>query len=248
MDQLLISAASGMKARMESLDMLANNVANSATAGFKSDREFYNLYVSQEALDGSADGQRPDPATLPVIEKHWTDFGQGALLPTGNQLDLAIAGKGFFVVDGPNGPLYTRNGNFRLSKQGRIITQDEQPVRVLRPDGKPAVLDPTAAVDVDAKGEIHQNGETVGTLAMVDAEGSRLAKLGSTYFKLDDPNPQPATGGEVHQGSLESANVPVGEAAVRLVTVMRQFETLQKALSIGNDMNRASDDVAKVGS
>jgi flagellar basal-body rod protein FlgF len=248
MDQLLISAASGMKARMESLDMLANNIANSATVGFKSDREFFNLYVSQEALDGSADGLSPDPATLPVIEKHWTDFGQGALLSTGNPLDLAIAGNGFFVIEGPNGPLYTRNGNFRLSKEGRIIAQDGQPVRVLTQDGKPLVLDPTAAVDVDAKGEIHQSGQTVGTLAMVDAGGSRLAKLGSTYFKLDEPNPPAATEAEVHQGSLESANVPVGEAAVRLVTVMRQFEMLSKALSIGSDMDRATDDIAKVGS
>lgn len=248
MDPLMISAASGMKARMESLEMLANNVANSATAGFKADREFYNLYVSQEALAGSAGGLNPDPATLPVIEKHWTDFGQGTLMPTGNPLDVAIAGKGFFVVDTQSGPVYTRNGNFRLSADGRIVTQDGQAVRFLKPDGKPATIDPAAPIEVDTKGEVHQNGQVVGGLVMIDAEGSRLEKMGSAYFKLNDPNPKLATGAEVHQRSLESANVPVGEAAVRLVSVMRQFEMLQKAISIGGEMDRAGDEVAKVGS
>jgi len=247
MDPLLTSAASGLKARMESLDLLANNVANSGTAGFKSDREFYNLYVSQEAVAAS-DGFRPDPTTLPVIERHWTDFGQGPLLSTGNALDLAIAGKGFFVVDGPNGPIYTRNGNFRLSASGQVVTQEGQLVRVVRPDGKSAVLDPAVPVDVDQKGLIRQSGKDVGQLAVVEFDDtSRLAKLGSTYFSADNPNPKLASAAEVHQGTLESANVPVGESAVRLVNVMRQFEMLQKAVSIGSDMDRLTiQEVAKV--
>lgn len=250
MDPLLVSAASGMKARMESLEILANNVANSGTAGFKSDREFYNLYVSQDALDASADGLRPDPSTLPVIERHWTDFGQGPLLTTGNTLDLAISGKGFFVVDGVNGPVYTRNGNFRLSNSGEVMTQDGQKVRVVRLDGKPAVLDPAAAIDVDKAGQIHQNGQAMGRLAVVEFDdSSKLAKLGTTYFKLDGRNPKLAEAAEIHQGNLESANVPVGESAVKLVSVMRQFEMMQRAITLGNDMNRLSiDEVAKVGS
>lgn len=250
MDQLLVSAASGMKSRMESLEMLANNVANSGTAGFKSDREFYNLYTSQDALEGSAEAWRPDPSTLPVIERQWTDFGQGPLQQTGNPLDLAISGKAFFVVDGSNGPVYTRNGNFRLSSAGQVITQDGQPVRILRPDGRPAVLDATVPIDVDYKGDIHQSGQVVGKVAMVDFDdSSKLSKLGSTYFKLEGPNPKLSVSSELHQRSLESANVPAGDAAVKLVSVMRQFEMMQRAITLGNDMNRLSiDEVAKVGS
>lgn len=248
MDPLMISAASGMKARMESLEMLANNVANTGTAGFKSDREFYNIYTSAEAVDGSTDGPRPDPSTLPLVERHWTDFGQGVLASTGNQLDLAIAGKGFFVVDGKQGPLYTRNGNFRLSPSGQVITQDNQPVRILRPDGTPATLDPKLPVDIVPNGEIHQGGQTVAKLALVEFDdNSKLAKMGSTYFKVDGVNPKLAAGAEVHQGRLETANVPVGEGAVRLVSVMRQFEMLQKAMTLGAEMNRRSvEEVAKV--
>lgn len=238
----MISAASGMKARMESLEMLANNAANTGTAGFKSDREFYNLYVSPEAMEG------PDPSTLPIVERQWTDHGQGTLVPTGNSLDLAIAGKGFFVVDAANGPLYTRNGNFHMSADGRIVTTDGQPVRVVRPDGRPVRLDPSMPVDVDVKGAIRQNGQVEGQLALVEfGDESKLSKLGSTYFKWDGPNPQLAAAAEVRQGSLESSNVPVGEAAVRLVSVMRQFEMLQRAMTLGGEMNRrAVEEVARV--
>ncbi len=245
----MISAASGMKARMESLDLLANNVANSGTAGFKADREFYSLYVSEEAAQGAADGTTPDPSTIPVIERQWTDLGQGSLLSTGNALDLAISGKGMFVVDSANGPIYTRNGSFRLSSAGQLLTQDGQPVRVLRPDGKPAVFDPAAPVEINPKGEIQQNGQVIGRLALVDVDNSaKPVKLGNTYFKFDESSAKPATAAEVHQGSLESANVPVGESAVRLVSVMRQFEMLQRAISLGSEMDRKSiEEVAKAG-
>ena len=113
MDALSIAAASGLRSRMETLDMLANNLANSTTGGFKLDREFYSLYVSAEAQASSS-----DPTTVPVIEKQWTDFSQGLLVNTGNKLDMALSGKGFFTATAPSGPLYTRNGSFRLSPAG----------------------------------------------------------------------------------------------------------------------------------
>ena len=99
MDNLTISAASGLRTRMESLDMLANNLANTETSGYKTDREFYNLYQSADAAEGGGE------ATLPVVERPWTDFSQGTLRVTGGSLDLALSGKGFFTVDGPSGSL-----------------------------------------------------------------------------------------------------------------------------------------------
>src|SRR5262245_55653181 len=123
MDPLLIAAASGMKARMESLDMLANNIANAGTAGFKADREFYNLYRRE----------------LPLIENRWTDFSQGNLLPTGNSLDLALTGPGFFALNGPNGTIYTRNGSFRISKAHQLTSTDGYTLRNAFDQGKPIV-------------------------------------------------------------------------------------------------------------
>src|SRR5215467_721453 len=103
MDSLTAIAASGLRARMESLDLLANNIANASTGGYKADREFYSLYAEAD-----------NPATMPLIQKPYTDLSQGVLETTGNTLDFAISGKGFFAVQGPRGPMYTRNGNFRV--------------------------------------------------------------------------------------------------------------------------------------
>src|SRR5438270_8247327 len=102
MDPLTIAAASGIRSRMQSMDLLANNIANAGTSGYKSDREFYSLYLSAESTpeEGALD------STQPVIQKQWTDFTPGELQVTGSPLNIAVTGKGFFAVNGPNGPLY----------------------------------------------------------------------------------------------------------------------------------------------
>ncbi|HKW98409.1 MAG TPA: flagellar hook basal-body protein [Bryobacteraceae bacterium] len=247
MDALTISAASGLRARMETLDMLANNLANAATGGFKSDREFYSLYASPEASDPA----QAQPQTVPVIEKHWTDFSQGLITPTGNALDLALSGKGFFTAAGPNGPLYTRNGNFRLSPSGVLVTAEGYPLVAQGPTKK-IQTQSNSPIEVLPDGEVHQDGQTLGSLELVDfPENTGIAKQGSNYFQLADINvkPAPAASLEVQQGKLENSNVSPAESAVRLVNVMRQFEMLQRAVSLGNDMNnRAIQEVARVGS
>ena len=125
MDQIAVTAASGLHARMEALDLVANNLANATTGGFKLDREFYSLFSAGEesAIPGDSGTK------LPVIQKQWTDFSQGTLQPTGNSLDLALSGKGFFVVNGPPGPLYTRNGRFSSPSTAALTTPDGYPVR-----------------------------------------------------------------------------------------------------------------------
>jgi flagellar basal-body rod protein FlgF len=238
MDQLTSLAASGMRARMETLDMLANNIANATTAGFKADHEFYNLYLSADAQAGS---------TMPVIDKPWTDFSEGTLASTGNSLDLAISGKGFFVVNGPSGPLYTRNGSFRLSTRGEVQTPDGYPL--LAQGGGPVTVDPSLQIEIAPDGSVHQNGREVARLNLAGFDStSALQKRQGSYFQLMDPTIKPTSaGGEVLQGKLESANSGPAETAVRLVNVMRQFETLQRAITIGGEMNRRSvEEVAKV--
>jgi flagellar basal-body rod protein FlgF len=243
MDTLTISAASGLRARMESLDMLANNLANSETGGYKTDREFYNLYVSADAA-GREEGSI---ATLPVIERPWTDFSQGALRATGSPLDLALSGKGFFAVDGPAGSLFTRNGSFRVSPTGTLVSAEGYAVRTAAGGG--LQVQPTGALEISADGTARQNGQTLGRLEIADfADSSSLVKQGVSYFRSAAAS-QPAAGVQVEQGKLESSNVGAAESAVRLVSVMRQFEMLQKAASLGSQMNRAAvEEVAKVAS
>ncbi|MEZ5401130.1 MAG: flagellar hook basal-body protein [Bryobacteraceae bacterium] len=258
MDALLTSAASGMKARMESLDMLANNLANQTSPGYKTDREFYSLYVAPEAIEATGAEVIPTPPEVPVIERHWTDFSQGAFEDTGNPLDVALAGPGFFTVRGPAGPLYTRNGNFRLAPQGggpagaanpgaRLETADGFPV--LDDRGNPVTLDPSQSISISEQGEIRQGGRAVARLGIVEfARRDGLAKRSGTYFQWTGPaGGGTAAAASVHQGRLEQSNQPAAEGAIRLVTLMRQFEMLQRAIQIGADMGRRADEVARVG-
>ena len=226
-----------MRARLESLDMLANNIANASTAGYKVDREFYSLYRDAEADDG---------ALSPLIEKPWTDFSQGMLQVTDKPLDIALNGKGFIGVNGPNGPLYTRNGSFRVSLTGDVVTAEGYPVRLaggttLRSQSK----DP---MQISIDGTVKQSGLVLGKLDLAEFAPGSLAKQGVSMFRpVDGATPTPANV-EVHQGKLEGSNVGSAESAVRLVGILRQFEMLQKTISVSADMNRrALEEVARVG-
>ena len=245
MDPLTSTAASGMRSRMESLDLLANNMSNASAAGFKADREFYGLYLSAEA-SGQPSGS--DQPTMPVIERHWTDFGQGSLTSTENPLDIAISGNGFFSVQSPAGTLFTRDGSFRISPQGDIETSNAY--KLLDQDGKPIRIDSSKPVEITADGMVRQDGLDVARISVVTfPDVHSLAKHGQNYFQVsvDNVKPTPASQVEILQGKLENANFQPAESAVRLVTVLRQFENLQRALSVGTEMNkRAVEDVARV--
>ena len=242
MDPMTAIAASGLRARMESLDLLANNIANASTGGYKADREFYSLYVAPEAAGNDTS------STMPLIERPWVDHAQGALHTTGNPLDVALSGKGFFAVNGPSGPLYTRNGSFRLSADGKLTASDGYPVRSF--EGTALTLQATRPLEISNDGTVTQDGVVAGKLEIVDFTSTAgLSKQGSNYFRLTDPavRPTPPAGTSVEQGHLEESNTGSAEGAVRLVSVMRQFEMLQKAVSLGAEMNkRAIEEVAKV--
>lgn len=236
MDALTAMAASGMRSRMQSLDLVANNIANAATGGYKADREFYSLFAEAE-----------NTATMPVVEKPYTDLSQGVVQTTGNPLDFALSGKGFFTVDGPNGPLLTRNGSFRVGAAGQLVTADGY-----------AVAGTTGAITIPGKepievagdGTVTQSRRTIGQLRISDlTSNAAMAKQGNNYFRVGDPGtivPAPVSS-TVEQGKLEASNSGTAESAIRLVSIMRQFEMLQKAATTGDQMDReALEEVAKV--
>ena len=247
MDPLGMAAASGLRSRMQSLDLLANNLANAGTSGYKSDSEFYGLYVSSDASGSEEDGSA---SASPNIERQWTDFSQGPLQPTGNPLDIALSGRGFLAVNGPGGVLYTRNGSLHVSKTGELVTGEGYPIRAT--GGGPLVVTPGKTVEITKDGTVQQGGAPVGQLEVVDFKSTDALKkqAGACFLNDDAKNPPIAAQNvQVEQGQTEGSNVAVPEAAMRLVGVMRQFEMLQKAVLMGVDMNRkAIEEVAKVGS
>jgi flagellar basal-body rod protein FlgF len=238
------TAASGLRARMESLELLANNVANTSTGGYKADREFYNLYTGLPAQD-----EEP-PSTMPVIERSWIDLSQGLVRATGNPLDVALSGSGFFSVQGPAGQLYTRNGSFHLGAAGKLITSEGYAVQAK--GGANLTIPGSSPIEISSDGTVTQDGNTIGQLEVVDFTSTAgLAKQGGSYFRAADPSLRAAAPAatSVQQGKLEESNTGAAESAVRLISVMRQFEMMQKAVLIGSDMSKqAIEEVAKVGS
>lgn len=240
MDPISSTAAAGIRARMEVLDLLANNLANSSTPGFKADREAYRLYVGAESSD-----RMP---WSPVVDSNVTDFGQGQLQATSVPSDLAISGDGFFVADGPRGPLLTRNGRLHVTEEGRLLTQEGHELATV--EGRRIRLDPQMAFQVSSDGMITQDGSQIGRLRIAEAApGFQPEKQAGAYFQLDTSlirNSHPERY-QIKQGHLESSNFSSSEASVKLISVLRQFESLQKAMQLGGEMGRkAVEDVARV--
>lgn len=247
MDPLTTTAAAGMRSRLETLDLLSNNLANVSTPGFKADREAYSLYMAEESLLAPEEGGLPQ-VSAPVIEMNRTDYSQGLLTSTGNSTDLALSGAGFFQVDGPNGTLLTRNGRLQVTRDGRLTTTDGYELSTVEP--RRIRLNPEMPFTVDPDGTVRQDGSAMGRLKLVDLNPkSQTAHREGLYFSLDSRGLQDLTPAraEVRQGSLESSNYSAAEAAVKLVGVLRQFEALQRATQLGAEMGRrAVEEVARV--
>jgi flagellar basal-body rod protein FlgF len=247
MEVLTAIAASGLRSRSETLDLLANNIANTATAGYKADAESYDLYFGENSWDG-VNENRPANGEMPLIERNWFNLAQGTLLETGSMSDFALSSPGFFVVQTDNGPLYTRAGHFRISKKGSLQTPEGYDLQVT--GGKSLKLDTSKPFNISPAGQIVQGDTVAGTLQVVDVDSvDNLTKHGGAYFMLSaSGKTSPAANVEVVQGKIEASNVEATQSAVKLVGVLRQFEMLQRAVRIASEMGKeAVEQVAKVG-
>ncbi len=193
----------------------------------------------------------PSVGDSPVVQRQWTDFTQGPLVPTGSATDLALSGSGFFGINGPNGPLYTRNGSFTISPAGTLVTAEGYAVRQV--GGTPIQLTGSGPIQVSPDGTVSQGNQPVGQLELdTFSDPSQLAKGAGSYFENPDPKSMPpavASDVQVSQGKLESSNTSAAESAARMVTLLRHFEMLQHAVKIGADMNKqAIEEVARIPS
>lgn len=193
-------------------EIAANNLANANTQGFKAERAFARVL-------GDA---------IPVAEIA-TDHKAGALSPTGNPLDLALGGEGFFVVETPQGERLTRSGSFRLDADGRIVNQSGH---ALLGEGGPLVVT-GGAVSVDAAGAVTVDGKEVGKLRVETVPaGTRMAHQGGTLFVPDGARtPVPPEQRVVQQGFLEDSNVNTVGSMVDLISIQRSYSAVQKAMS-----------------
>jgi flagellar basal-body rod protein FlgF len=218
-----------MLPRIAQQEVLANNLANALTPGYKRDKVSFQAVLEQAARPGS-------PATLPGGPSYTTainsrsDMRPGAMDQTGNPLDLAIAGDGFFAVQTPAGERYTRAGNFSLNQTGELILPDGS--RLLG-EGGPIRVEGT--VTVTPNGEVLSNGQLAGKLRLVKfPENAPLAHEGATLWSSKTA-PTPATGATVRQGFLEGSNVNPVEEMIEMLNAFRTYESNLKGASVQSD-------------
>jgi flagellar basal body rod protein FlgG len=187
---------------------------------------------------------------LPVaMVERFTKFNQGSLRFTGNDLDVALNGEGFFTVQGPNGPLYTRNGTFLIDREARLVDQEGLPV--LGVDGKTIQLSNEAGkVGITEQGEVIIDGESLGQLNIVRFDNQQeLLRLGNSNFRHPDANFVPAQVDEpdVRQQFLEMANVNPIKTMAMLIKTNRIFELNTRAMQAYKQMDeQAAREVGKL--
>jgi flagellar basal-body rod protein FlgG len=237
----IFSAVSGSLAAQTRLDALANNLANANTAGFKAER------VLQKAERAGSVAPPPTAVATPITrERVTTDFAQGPISSTGNPLDVALAGDGFFVISTERGERLTRSGNFTLDAEGYLATGDG--ARVQGTDGDLRI--PEGAIVVGADGSVRAGEERVGSLRIVTvADPAQLVRENGTRFAAASQALAEAAPGSVRviQGSIEGANLAPVEGLVALIETVRGFETYMRAAERLDQVTaRAISDVGRV--
>jgi flagellar basal-body rod protein FlgF len=225
------AACTGLMARTEALETIANNLANVSTAGF---RASHNVFSSLLATTGNSPLSvlNQDANDYGVLSGTQLDTSQGALVKTNNDLDLALEGPGYFVVQTAAGPVYTRGGNFRVSPVGQLITAAGDPV--LGDNNRPITII-GAPVSISADGTISSNGAISGRLKLVEfAPTVGIKTAGGTYYDAPAGAAVPAQESQVRQGTLESSNVNPITSVVELITAQREVETMRHVLTMIN--------------
>jgi flagellar basal-body rod protein FlgF/flagellar basal-body rod protein FlgG len=238
------AAFSGWLARSQALDVAAGNLANAGTAGYRAERDYFrSAILGPDALNSQLN---TTVNAFGVLGGSQLDMGQGALTPTGNPLDLAIEGDGFFAIQTKQGIRYTRDGQFERAQDGTMTTQAGEPVLDAR--NQPVRI-PAGEIAVGTDGAVSVNGAVAGRIAVFGFASSDAltAEGGNRYAPVDGAQATAATGA-VHQGALESSNQDVINGSLQLVLMQRQAEMIEKAVSMfSNDLDKtASEDLPRV--
>lgn len=223
MDSGSYDAALSLMRALEAQEVHAHNLANVNTPGFKR-----RLAVSQpfDQHLAEASAQLSEQIAQDVV----VDFRHGALQSTGNPLDLALEGDGFFVIEGPNGPLYTRHGVFTLDAQRRIVDSVGRP---LQGDAGPLTVPPDgSAIAVASDGTVSVDGNAIGRVRVVDVPAPRAMQPvgGSAFAVTGGVTPQRVETPVVRQGAVEQSNANAIDEMVSMIATLRNFEAAQRAL------------------
>lgn len=231
----LYSSASALNLNLHNQDLISHNLAHVNVPGFK--RSLQTVSTFQDLLDGNAPAaQDQTPVNLNIngarLADFATDFSQGRLEETGDRLHVAINGSGFFVVQGTEGPLYTRNGNFKLNENNELSLVGGQ---VVEGEGGPIQIDDVSTLKIFQDGTVSVGGEEVGKISLVEFDQvEKLIPAGTTLFQAPpELAAQPIDPSTVtlQQGQLEASNTQAVSELIRMIAGMRHFEAAQKTMT-----------------
>jgi flagellar basal-body rod protein FlgG len=242
----IYKAAAGALQQQVRLEMLSNNLANVNTIGYKADLPLFRFAEPAQAADPvTGDVPKLSPYLSPI--DYATNFSEGALRQTGNPLDVAIVGSGFFAVQTPDGIQYTRKGSFSVNDQGQLSTADGN--AVMGQGGDIAIEG--SRVDISETGEVTVDGAVVDVLRIVDFEMPyRMRKVGDTRFVPAESavRPQDSRNFRIAQGAVEASNVDALRTMTEMIETLRVFESYQKAIRAADDATaKTVSEVGRVG-
>jgi flagellar basal-body rod protein FlgF len=229
---------SGQMALAQAMDIVANNIANASTTGYKREAVEFQTLLSRGQSNNSK------PANFVFDSATYRDMSNGPILSTGNPLDLAIQGPGYFQVQLPNGKTgYTRAGAFKLDTGGQIVTQAGQPI--IGDGGTITIPETTSEINVSEDGFVSarvDNGAQlaqIGQLKLVTfADDQKLQPIGNGVY-VTGQQPLPADDSAISQGSIEQSNVEPVIEITDMIRVMRSYEQMTNMIS--NENQRQAD-------
>ena len=253
----LYTAYTGMIHQQKRLDVISNNLANSATVGFKREGATAKAFEDELAIkikdtsEGLVDRGIGDMSMGVKFGETYRDYSQGSFRVTDNTYDLALDGEGFFQISftnkqGETSVKLTRDGNFTVNVDGYLVTKDGD--FVLGTDGAPIQIDPNSETKIDAAGRIIQNDTVVAAISVVDVEDyNYLQKYGENMYDLVEGGQLTESAAAIEQGCLEQSNVQVVKEMVEMINVTRAYETNQKAIqAVDSMLDKAVNQVGRV--
>lgn len=244
MDSGYYAACAGLVAQTQALELVAHNLANLSTNGYRAQQTTFRSLLASR---GSAGGNPINAVVndFGVLSGSRIDLTSGSMVPTGDALDLAVAGKAFFTVQAGADVRYTRDGGFHLTPTGQLVTA--QGDTVMGEQG-PVIL-PNGDLSISSDGTISVNGTVVDKLRLAEfASTTNLVAIGNATYTAPPNSALVAADSTVRQGMLEGSNVSATEAVVQLITVQRNADLLARAMgAIDGQLNQvAVQDLPKV--
>ncbi|MDB5423924.1 MAG: flgF [Phenylobacterium sp.] len=237
MDNALYVGLSRQMVLRREMDIVANNIANADTIGFKVE----SLISQEKPAEPAFTLQGPRPIKFVTADGVARDFSQGGLRRTDAPLDLAIEGEGFFKVTTKDGDRYTRDGGFRIDDTGRLATQAGQPV--LDEGGGEIALDlQKGQITIATDGTVSQGAERVGKVGVYKFDTlSVLEKRGDNLLEnTSNSQPAPAIGSKLRQGMLEGSNVKPIQEITRMIEVSRAYEQITRMMDSQAELSRST--------